>query len=512
MVDFSQNVALTATLRNQLLAIQKTARQVDIASGRLASGKKVNSALDDPNNFFASTALQSEASDFGRLLDGLGQNIEVLRQAQNGLSTIENLLELAESISNEAIIAAGGPSSNFGVPLPQQILDEIPDAYWQLDDINGSNNQGSIVGVDAPAGAGVTFGQPPIYEGGGTSARFDGSAGAVISVPDSNDINLDPVPFRTVELTFNADEVTSRQVLYEEGATVNSVGIYIDNGRIYTETRDAGDFGPFGISAPIEAGETYHVSFVIDSASNEFRGYLNGDVIGTGTINGPLAAHSGDIGIGGARGGLWFHDGPNGSSGFNFSGLISDVALYNRVLNDDVIRSHADATQDLEIQGFENDLNEALRQIELLALDSSYRGTNLLNGDSIVSVFNPDKSSTYTTQGDDFTIDGLNLEGVQLDSVSSAQDTLIRIRSAIDRVRDYQRTFATDVNVISTREDFTRGKINTNLAGSDKLVLANLDEESAKLLTAQTRQSIQFSGLASTTRLSSLITILFDNN
>ena len=509
MVAFDSNIALGASLRKQLLAIQKTTRQLDIASNRLSTGRKVNSAIDDPNNFFASRSLVNQADDYSRLLDSINQNVQTIKQAQNGLTGIENLLKLAEALSVEALEAIGGANSSTGVPLPDQILALNPGAYWQLDDVNLATNQGSIGGVNGTPGAGVTFGGAPLYAGGGASASFDGTAGAVIAIPDSNQINTTAVSQRTVEMTINANDVISRQVLYEEGATVNSVAAYIDNGRVYFAARDQGDFGPFNISAPIQAGETYHISFVIDAPSNEFRGYVNGNLVGTGAMNIPLSAHSGDVGIGGARGGLWFHDGSTGGNGFNYNGSISDVALYNTVLADSVISDHAAATQEETLFGFDQEFSTLLQQIDEMASDSSYRGTNLLLRDSIDSVFNPEGTSIYTSNGDDFTSQGLGLSNLSLDSSSDIQLALSSIRSAIDRVRDFQSSFSTDINVLETREAFSRNKINTNLEGSDKLTLADLNEESAKLLSAQTIQNIQFATLASQNRQPGIVELLF---
>jgi flagellin-like hook-associated protein FlgL len=98
----SNDVVLTAALRNNLLSLQRTQSSIDGAQLRLATGKKVNSALDNPQNFFASNALKNRASDLQRLLDGIGQNIQVIKAADNGVTALTKLVEQADSIAQSA--------------------------------------------------------------------------------------------------------------------------------------------------------------------------------------------------------------------------------------------------------------------------------------------------------------------------------------------------------------------------------------------------------------------------
>ena len=71
----TSDVVLTAALRNNLLSLQRTQGLIDKTQLRLATGLKVNSALDNPQNFFASQALKNRASDLNRLLDGIGYSL-----------------------------------------------------------------------------------------------------------------------------------------------------------------------------------------------------------------------------------------------------------------------------------------------------------------------------------------------------------------------------------------------------------------------------------------------------
>lgn len=108
------DVALTAALRSNLLSLQGTQKLLDQTQLRLATGRKVNSALDDANAFFAAQSLNNRASDLSRLLDGMGQGIQVLKAADDGISALTSLVEQAEAIANEAKDQASGNAVDIG--------------------------------------------------------------------------------------------------------------------------------------------------------------------------------------------------------------------------------------------------------------------------------------------------------------------------------------------------------------------------------------------------------------
>lgn len=96
------SVTLTAALRANLLSLQGTATLLDQTQLRLASGKKVNSALDNPANFFAAQALTNRAGDLSNLLDGMGQAIQVLTAADQGITSLTKLVQQAQSLAQSA--------------------------------------------------------------------------------------------------------------------------------------------------------------------------------------------------------------------------------------------------------------------------------------------------------------------------------------------------------------------------------------------------------------------------
>src|SRR5690606_3368276 len=98
----SSNITLSAGVRQNLLSLQNTAELMGKTQNRLATGKAVNSALDNPTNFFTSQSLQSRAGDMSALLDNMTSGLKTLEAADNGLSAITKTVESMQSTLRQA--------------------------------------------------------------------------------------------------------------------------------------------------------------------------------------------------------------------------------------------------------------------------------------------------------------------------------------------------------------------------------------------------------------------------
>jgi len=105
------DIVLSSSVRQNLLSLQSTADLLSTTQNRLATGKKVNSALDNPTNFFTASALDSRASDINNLLDGIGNGVQVLQAANTGITSLQKLVDTAKSIANQALQTTVGYSS-----------------------------------------------------------------------------------------------------------------------------------------------------------------------------------------------------------------------------------------------------------------------------------------------------------------------------------------------------------------------------------------------------------------
>jgi len=274
----AQDVTLTAALRTNLLSLQGTQKLMDNTQLRLATGKKVNSALDNANAFFASQSLTNRASDLSRLLDGMGQAIQVLKAADEGITAITSYLEQMQAVAQEALDQANAAG---GAPVDQASLE----------------------------------------------ASFD------------------------------------------------------------------------------------------------------------------------------------------------------------------------------ELSG----------QLDSVAGDSGYRGTNLLDSGTLDVTFNEDATSTLSVTGVDFSTSGFTtpITAADFTDATTIQASLDGIKAALTEVRAQARSFGTNLNIIQTRQDFTQNLINTLKEGSDKLVLADNNEEGAKLLALQTQQQLGVTSLSLASQAQQAVLRLF---
>ncbi|MGB3338628.1 MAG: flagellin [Devosia sp.] len=96
------DISLSKAVRSNLLSLQGTATMMSKTQDRLATGNKVNSALDNPSNFFTASALNSRAGDMNGLMDSMANGIQTLEAADNGLTSITKTLESMQSTLRQA--------------------------------------------------------------------------------------------------------------------------------------------------------------------------------------------------------------------------------------------------------------------------------------------------------------------------------------------------------------------------------------------------------------------------
>src|SRR3954463_82210 len=98
----SGDIVLTSGVRQNLLQLQKTAELISNTQTKLATGKRVNSALDNPINYFTAQGLSNRASDLGNLLDSMSSGISTIQAANNGITSITSLVQSAQALVTQA--------------------------------------------------------------------------------------------------------------------------------------------------------------------------------------------------------------------------------------------------------------------------------------------------------------------------------------------------------------------------------------------------------------------------
>jgi flagellin-like hook-associated protein FlgL len=117
-------IVLTAGVRSNLLQLQKTAELITNTQTKLATGKRVNSALDNPINYFTAQGLTNRASDLGNLLDSMSSGISTIQAANNGITSITKLVQTAQSLVSQAqqttdVTVRGSLATQFNAVMGQ---------------------------------------------------------------------------------------------------------------------------------------------------------------------------------------------------------------------------------------------------------------------------------------------------------------------------------------------------------------------------------------------------------
>ena len=152
-----------------------------------------------------------------------------------------------------------------------------------------------------------------------------------------------------------------------------------------------------------------------------------------------------------------------------------------------------------------------LAQIDKVANDSSYKGVNLLQGNDLKVVFNEDRSSDLVIEGKDASSAGLKIAASANDwkTNTDVDAAITQIEDAIKELRTMSSEFGNNYSIVQSRETFTENLINVLEEGSDKLTLADMNEESANMLALQTRQQLAINSLSLASQAAQSVLKLF---
>lgn len=549
------DVVLTAALRNNLLSLQGTQSLIDTTQFRLATGKKVNSALDNPQSFFASQALTNRSKDLGRLLDGLGQSIQTIKAADNAVSSLTKLVEQADSIvqsardavargSTEAKVvgnvdlrgvtdltagsfaSAGlgnGDVLSFTVTDPEDSTtpvinaqsvtiatgDSIEQLITKINDLNPTTGDAVLKAELNDSGQLQirTLNGGKLRVDFQTNGAADNSAAVELATAQvlgfGNIVGVEEVVgTANVRVAFTSESsaavesaVLTRNASGDIARLSDSISSLYGDGSQFTGVDNNGDTLQLTINGTTSSTaynlNTGTIQGLIDSINNDSN---IGDLVEASynETTGRLSIRAIDASVSTVE----FTANSNTNNldlAFGFGAGTIDAAIATGTDASEFIRFGAAAA---ELATLEEEYNNVRAQIDGLVEDAGYRGTNLLNGDDLVSYFNEDRSNTLTTQGVTFTASGLGIDAGNFANATTIDAAGDAVRAALTSVRDFGSSLANDLSIIQTREDFTKKTVNTLNEGADKLTLADQNEEGAKLLALQTRQQLGVTSLA----------------
>jgi flagellin len=465
------DITLTTGIRQNLLSLQQTSTDLTTTQEALATGKKVNSAADNPSSYFTSQSLTQTANSLAALLDQIGQGSSTIQQATNGLTSLTGLLQQALSTvqqaqsSNWTTAASSTGSANLASFTAGTTTGTTSVATLAAADTLTISIGTSAISVALTAGETLSQVENAISTatGGKVTATDDGT-GHLILKSTSGTPSFSVAADSTFGLagggvggSFNASAATTLAA----GSLVIDVG-----SSTYTVSISA--------SSSLAA---------IEADINSTTGLgANGIVSATDDGSGHLVLASNEPPIG------FTVEANSYSAGL---GVTTNATTNNVAIGSSSTRN--------TLQG---NFNGLLTQINQLASDSGYNGINLLAGDSLTIDFNPTGTSSLTITGVTFNSAGLGLSAVtgsgstSFQSDSQLASVIASINAAIATVQTQTETFGTNASTISTRQTFETALINTLQTGATNLVVADQNQESANLLTEQTQQQLEISALS----------------
>ena len=387
------DISLTASMRSNLLSLQQTQSLMDTTQERLSTGKKVNSAIDNPSSYYAAQSLTNRASDLSALLDSMGQAIQTIKAADEGISTITEFASQAKAIANSA-------------------RDEA------------------------------------------VEATVEGTA--------------------TVDKTLNKLDTTDKITLTitgPDGAVSTKVATMTAQSSTTTVQSEIG--------SKIKAADTAAIaSATVDTEGNLVIKANEGYKVEITKVEGTNLGAEGKVTIGKAA--------STPAAGTNDTAEASRKKL---------------AAQ----------FDSILDQIDKVANDASYKGVNLLQGNDLKVVFNEDRTSDLIVEGKDASSAGLKISKSANDWKTDydVEASIKQVEDAVNTLRTMSSEFGNNYSIVQSRETFTENLINVLEEGSDKLTLADMNEESANMLALQTRQQLAINSLSLASQAAQSVLKLF---
>ena len=507
------SIVLSAAVRQNLLSLQSTADLLSTTQSRLATGKKVNTALDNPTNYFTASALDNRASDINNLLDGIGNGIQALQTANSGITSLQRLVDSAKSVTNQALqtqlgystkssvtsaAIAGATASNLlGTAADQTITTanqtnalNTPSAINAATLLSGAANTNSVVSDFTAADTIVVNGTTINFNSGGgtTGSATAGTLDIDITTGTVGDVltAIDAITGATASSIGAGGAIslhTGTSPLVLSGAGLARLGLTAgtyDPSALGAKTLTIGATGN-GTATSITFGSGANQVNTLDElnaalAANNLQATI--DSAGAITITTSNDAASSTIGaIGGTAAG----------SGLAFNGLTAAAPVQ-------------DAAAQLTRANLVGQYNKIMEQIVTTAQDASFNGINLLNGDTLKLVFNETATSTLSITGVTFDPAGLGLakltKGADFTDNIATNNVVSALNSATVTLRSLASSLGSNLSVVEARQDFSRKLIVVLQTGSNNLTLADTNEEAANSQALSTRQSIAVSALA----------------
>ncbi|WGR74022.1 DUF1522 domain-containing protein [Bradyrhizobium sp. ISRA426] len=284
-------IVLSASVRQNLLSLQSTADLLATTQSRLSTGKKVNSALDNPTNFFTAQSLDNRASDINNLLDGIANGVQVLQAANTGITSLSKLLDSAKSIANQALQTTVGYStkSNVSTTIAGATASDLrgTTTYSSATALSNVLFSGAAGGTTA-ATSGTTLGSAAIATVTGTAINAATTAAKLLNGAAAGDANAGVVAGDTLTvdgktITFAAGDApgTAPTGYTQVAAIANTTtgNVFTDangNSTVYLGSTTKASIGDVLTAIDIASGVQRNVAGTLTANTGQTASSVNG--------------------------------------------------------------------------------------------------------------------------------------------------------------------------------------------------------------------------------------------
>src|SRR5712672_2521930 len=482
----SSSITLTSAVRANLLALQNTTANQATTQQRLATGKEVNSALDNPTNYFTAAALSSRAGELTNLLDSMTNGVNILKAADNGLTSITTTIQSMQATVTQARQDASWQSGSYSLDTA---------TISNTSSIKTIGFSGGAVGAtvvtvqlnDQETLTGATTG----FTTGGTNATAGTSGTLTIQAADINGGNAVTVSVNTADVVSTVAANINTAVGYTFATVVGGELKLQDatNNKI-TVGGTASGAGATGFSTTTSsaaAGNAESVDAIVTA--------INANTSLAGNVK--ASNNAGQLQVTNLSISSLTVTGVGASGKVDGSGGTTSVAGNS-------VRGNL-VTQ----------FNQLKDQLDKTAQDASFNGINLLSGDALKLFFNENSTSSLTIQSTNTA--GINSSTLSIGTATSTEfqsntslDTRLQtLHTALTTVASQASAFGSNLSIVQNRQDFTNNMVNTLQVGSDGLTLADTNLEGANMMALQTRQQLSITALSLASQANQAVLRLF---
>jgi flagellin-like hook-associated protein FlgL len=467
----SNDIVLSAGIRQNLLSLQTTSQLQERTQTRLATGKKVNSALDNAVNFFTAASLTTRSTELSSLLDSMTNGVNTLKAADNGLTSITTTIQSMQATVTQVRQDASWQSLSFTIDTTTIGTTPLKTMSFQGGAVGSTpvnvnlNDQETLTGSGGFTSGGSSVGT----SGSLTIQAADINGGTAISVAIGATDTISTV-------VANINAAAGYTVASNNSGQLKLVDV--GNNLITVGSATGGVLTGLGLGTTTSvatAGQPETVDELVNainanaSLSGKVRASNNAGQLQVTNIS--LSALT-VTGIGQISGKV---DGSIGTTSIGGNSVRANLVTQFNQLKD---------------------------QLDKTAQDASFNGINLLTGDVLKLFFNELGTSTLSIQSTN--PNGVNTSTLGITTATNVEfenNTLVDARlqqltQALGKVASQASDFGSHLSIVQNRQQFTNNMINTLRVGADGLTLADTNEEGANMLALQTRQQLSVTALS----------------